>query len=358
MKKTDVSLKKKNSRQARIRGMYGSRYTDMYTSVRDAAASAAADLGRVNIISGSHEIVRGIIGDGSQEIVRGIIAGGGQEIVKGKRIRFKAVPKYEAGLFSRIYKKISLRILLFSAAFLFVVAAVVVLMTFNLKRTVVHGTDIYDQEEIESFITKGYLGRNTFVMALKYHNRAVKDIPFIDRIDVDITSPSTIRVNIKERPADGYVFYKSRYVYVSREGVIQAVSKDAVKKATQIKGVVLTHSKTGNRALAKNQYGLDISLELMKIMEKYGILAEAGCISVDEKSRLTVSFGDVKVQLGRSGYDEKMYKIQQILPNLKGRSGIINMTGLDDYSNLNIVLMPKPTSSEEDIQAGGAGANG
>lgn len=348
MKKTDVSQKKKNYRQKRVRGMYGSRYTDMYTSVRGAAASAAVDFGKIKIISGSQEIVRGIIADGRPEIVRGIIAGGGQEIVKGKRISFKAAPKYEDSLFSRIYKKISLQMLLSSAAVLFVFAAVFVLMTFNLKRVVVNGTDIYDQKEIESFITKGYLGRNTFIMALKYHNRAVKDIPFIDRIDIDITSPSSVRVNVKEKPTDGYVFYKSRYVYVSREGVIQAVSKDAVKKAAQIKGVVLTHSKTGNRALAKNQYGLEISLEMLRIMEKYGILEDAGCISVDEKNRITVTFGDVKVELGRSGYDEKLYKIQQILPDLKGRSGIIRMTGLDDYSNLNIVLMPETPSSEED----------
>lgn len=334
MKKTGISSGKKNIRQTRVRGMYGSRYSDMYSTVRETAAAAAVDFGKIKMVSGG------------QEIVKGIIAGGGQEIVKGKRIRFKAVPEYEAGIFSRIFKKMSLRFLLSSAAVLFVLAAVFVLMTFNLKKTTVYGTDMYSQDQIESFITGGYLGRNTFIMALKYHNRTVKDIPFIDRIDVDITSPSTVRVNIKEKPVDGFVFYKGKNVYVSKEGVIQTVSKTKVEKSTQIQGVVLTHSKTGSRALAKNQYGLDISLELMKIMEKYGIRQDADRISVDEKNRLTVTFGDVKVQLGRSGYDEKLYKIQQILPDLKGRSGIINMTGLNDYSNLNIVLMPEAAPSE------------
>ena len=81
--------------------------------------------------------------------------------------------------------------------------AAVILMFFNFETATVYGNTKYSQEQIESFITRGRLGDNTFVMALKYHNRKVEGIPFVDRIDIDIVSPSTVRVNIAEKPLDG-----------------------------------------------------------------------------------------------------------------------------------------------------------
>lgn len=225
------------------------------------------------------------------------------------------------------------------------VGAAVILMFFNFEKATIYGNTKYSQQQIESFITRGTLGENTFVMALKYHHRKVSDIPFVDRIDIDIVSPSTIRVNIIEKPTDGCIFYNGSNVYFSKEGIIQTVSGRKVENTTLVNGIVLTHANTGAMILAKNQLGLDLSLELMRAADKYGIKVDS--IDVDARNNLTFSIGDVKVRVGKTGYDNKMFKLHRIYPYLEGRSGVISMSGYKDTydSNYNIVLSPEETEA-------------
>ena len=257
-------------------------------------------------------------------------------VVSGRRIR---VGVQTPGRVRTLGRLITLRGVLLSMLALIISAAAVILMTFNFEKSVIYGNTKYSQEQIESFITRGHLGENTFVMALKFHNRKVRDIPFVDRIDIDIISPSTVRVNIKEKPLDGCIYYKKKNVYFSKEGMIETVSGRDIENVTRINGVVLTHSTEGKQVLAKNQLGLDLSLSLLREMDKYGIHADS--IEVDDRSAITAVFGDVRVKLGKSGFEQKMYKIHQILPDLAGRSGTIYMNLFEkNYADIDVVLTP------------------
>ena len=285
-------------------------------------------------------------------------------VVSGRRVRVESPEPVRTAVRSlgRLFTLRGILVMLVSALS---IAAVLILMLFNFESATVHGNTKYSQEQIESFIKRGYLGENTFVMALKYHHRTVKDIPFVDQIDIDIITPSTVRVNIKEKPTDCCVFYNGKNVYMSSDGMIQTVSGRAVEDTTMINGVVLTHSNTDTRALAKNQLGLNLSLELMRAAQKYGICPDS--IDVDEKSSLTVTFDQVKVLVGKTGYDQKMFKMHQILPYMEGRSGTISMiayTGLE-ATDSEIVLSPNMSEKEareavkaQETASGAAGNTG
>jgi len=210
-------------------------------------------------------------------------------------------------------------------------------MTFNFEKAVIYGNTKYSQKQIESFITRGRLGENTFVMALKFHHRTVTDIPFVDQIDIDIVSPSTVRVNIKEKPLDACVIREDDKVYFSKEGVVQTISGRSVENTTVVNGLDLKAPVTGSAVEADNQTGKALVLDLLRAMDRYGIHADS--IDVDKRNNLTASFGQVLVKLGKTGYDGKMYKIHQMATGLKDRSGVISMTGFD-YDGENIVLSP------------------
>ncbi len=268
-----------------------------------------------------------------------------RDIVKGHRVAVHAPSRP----LSIPAVRISPRGILLALLAMLTMAAAVILMFFNFETATVYGNTKYSQEQIESFITRGRLGDNTFVMALKYHNRKVEGIPFVDRIDIDIVSPSTVRVNIAEKPLDGCIYYGGQNVYFSKEGMIETVSGRVAEEATVINGVVLTHSNTGHQVLAQNQLGLDRSLEAMRVMEKYGIHADS--ITVDEKSSLTVTFGDVDVKIGKSGYDQKMFKLHQILPHMEGKKGEISMAAYEsDYADSEIVLSPKKETMKDILE--------
>lgn len=318
--KNTASIQNNNAMDIHMRGMYGSTVNEVDRGFRSRAH-------RVHTLkpTGAAKIHPGEAG-----------------VVSGRRIRV------EMPAIGRLFTLRGILLLLLS--FLSVSAAVI-LMLFNFETAAIYGNTKYSPEQIESFITRGNLGENTFVMALKYHHRKVTDIPFIDRIDIDLVSPSTVRVNITEKPTDGCISYKGNNVYISKEGLIETVSKRTVEDTTIISGVVLTHSNTGTQVLAKNQLGLDLSLELLRAADKYGIRADS--IDVDEKSNLTVMFNDVKVRLGKTGFDHKMFRMHQILPYMQGCSGTISMTGYESGygKESNIVLSPYMTEAEAEEAA-------
>lgn len=321
--KNTVSIQDNNAMDYKIRGMYGSTVNEVDRSFGSRAHRAHAL--KAKAVNGHTIIHPGEAG-----------------VVSGRRIRV------EMSSIGRLFTLRGILLLLFSVVS---VSAAVILMLFNFETAAIYGNTKYSPEQIESFITRGNLGENTFVMALKYHHRKVNDIPFIDQIDIDIVNPSTVRVNIIEKPTDGCISYKGNNVYFSKEGIIQTVSKRVVENTTIINGVVLTHSNTGAQVLAKNQLGLDLSLELIRQADNYGIRPNS--IDVDERSNLTAMFGDVKVLLGKTGFEHKMFRMHQILPYLEGRSGTISMTGFvsTHETDNNIVLSPYLTEAEAEEAA-------
>ena len=277
---------------------------------------------------------------------------------KGKKIRdVVQAPVFPLQGLLDLLGKITLRGCLLSLLALAAIALSVILMVFNLKKTVIYGNTKYSQEQIESFITRGRLGDNTFVMALKYHHRTVTDIPFIDQIDIDLVNASTVRVNIKEKEIAASIFHNGRNVYISRDGMIQTVSGRTAENTTMITGVTLTNPVMGEQIQAENQKGMSLALELLSALDKYGIHADS--IDIDEKNSLTASFGNVKVRAGKGGYDQKMFKLHQIVPYLEGRSGIISMTGYN-YNGENIVLYPfiRPEVTRAEAAVEAVKANG
>ena len=327
--KNAASIQKNSEMEMKVHGMYGSTANEVDRVFRRRVRSA-----------------RPLSGAGSAgSRTKAKIHPGEAGIVSGRRIRVETPDRPLLRSLKGILTLRGILLVLISGLF---VAAAVILMLFNFEYATIHGNTKYSQEQIESFITRGFLGENTFVMAVKYHHRKVTGIPFVDQIDIDIVNPSTIRVNITEKPTDGCIFYKGSNVYFSNDGIIQTVSGRTVEDTTVVNGVVLTHSETGARIQAKNQLGLDLTLELLRAADKYGIRADS--IDVDSKSNLTVTFGDVKVLVGKTGFDQKMYKMHQILPYLEGRSGIISMTGYEDDYNVetgNIVLSPFKSEESE-----------
>ena len=75
-------------------------------------------------------------------------------------------------------------------------------------RTVyVEGNVHYTQEEIQEMVMEGALGNNSLFLSMKYKNRGVENVPFVDAMDVSILAPDTIKITVYEKALAGYVKY-------------------------------------------------------------------------------------------------------------------------------------------------------
>ena len=69
---------------------------------------------------------------------------------------------------------------------------------YTVKNIVVDGNTHYTQDEIADMVITDKLCHNSIFLSMKYMNKSIEDVPFIEKIDVDIVSRDTVKINVFE----------------------------------------------------------------------------------------------------------------------------------------------------------------
>ncbi len=112
-----------------------------------------------------------------------------------------------------------------------------VLGTYTIQNVYVEGNIHYTREQIQDIVMDGPLGNNSLYLSLKYRNRGVEDIPFVDVMDVSILSPDTIKITVYEKALAGYVAYMDSYMYFDKDGYVVESSRVKTDGVPQITGL-------------------------------------------------------------------------------------------------------------------------
>ena len=91
--------------------------------------------------------------------------------------------------------------------------------TYQIKTVYVEGNVHYSEQEIKDIVMEGALGNNSLYLSLKYRNKGVEGIPFVDVMDVSVLSPDTIKIRVYEKTLTGYIKYLDTYMYLTRMGM-------------------------------------------------------------------------------------------------------------------------------------------
>ena len=217
-------------------------------------------------------------------------------------------------------------ILLLVLAGILLAAAITILIVYHVDNVYVQGNSHYTNDEIEEIVMKGPLGHNSLYLSLRYRDRAIEGVSFIDRIDVDIPDPHTVRIHVYEKALAGYIDYLGRNVYFDREGTVVEVSVTKTPGIPQVTGLNLDHIVLYEKLPVRNESVFKRILEITQLMTKYSITADK--IFFDSSDNMTLYFGKVRVQMGQDTYtDEKMSNLSHIIPVLEGKEGTIDLSG-------------------------------
>ena len=77
-------------------------------------------------------------------------------------------------------------------------AALVVVSVFRVQNVSVEGNVHYTSEEIEAMVLTDRLSYNSLYLSLKYRNKEIRDIPFIETMSVRVDSPDSITIRVYE----------------------------------------------------------------------------------------------------------------------------------------------------------------
>ncbi len=196
----------------------------------------------------------------------------------------------------------------------------------NYKVTTVHveGSVHYTNEEIREMVMGGRFGDNSLFLSLKYRDKGIEGIPFIEMMDVSIEAKDTIRITVYEKALAGYVRYLERYVYFDKDGIVVETSQEETAGIPQVTGLSFDHVILHEPLPVDKPELFDEILNITQQLAKYSLTADK--IYFDSAYEVTLYFGEVRIALGENvDIDEKIMKLQYLLPNLMGKSGILDM---------------------------------
>lgn len=198
------------------------------------------------------------------------------------------------------------------------------LIHYEVKNVIVEGNKHYSSKEIQDMIMTGYLGDNSLYLSLKYKNKEIEDIPFIETMDVIVKSNDTIKIMVYEKSLAGYVEYLGRYMYFDNDGVVIEAAKVPTKGIPQVTGLTFDHVVLYEKLPVENNSIFQDILTITKLLNKYDVICDA--IQFDTNYQVTLGYGTVKVNIGKlENLDEKLMQLPFILPSLEGECGTLDL---------------------------------
>ena len=193
----------------------------------------------------------------------------------------------------------------------------------------VSGNTHYTNDQIIDMVMDGKLSHNSIFLSLKYRNKSIENVPFIEKMDVDIISPDTIRINVYEKAVAGYISYLGRYMYFDRDGIVVESSLEPSNTVPEVMGLSFNYIIMHEKLPIENEKIFEEILDITQLLSKYSLSADR--IFFDSEYNVYLYFGTVEVSIGTRNYiDEKIIQLQYILPKLEGKTGILEMKDFDD----------------------------
>lgn len=228
----------------------------------------------------------------------------------------------------QFFMKNRIRILFILTCFILLCSGFIFLTSYyKVTEVEVTGNEHYSKEEIQEMIVKGGLSENSLFLALKYHNREISDVPFIESMSVEVVSSHSIKITVYEKALAGCVEYLGKYMYFDREGIVVESASETTPGIPQITGMSYGYIILYEKLPVENEEIFKEILSMTQLLEKYEI--DADKIHFDKAGNMTLYFGEAKVALGtKENIDQKVMQLSHILPELEGKSGVLHM---EDY---------------------------
>lgn len=221
-------------------------------------------------------------------------------------------------------------------AFFIALAAgyVYVIRNYTVTTVYVEGNIHYTNEEIIGMVMEGSYGNNSLLLSLRYKNKSIEGVPFIEKMDVSVENPHTIKIEVYEKALAGYVEYLERYMYFDKDGIIVESSKEKTAGIPQVTGLIFDHVVMYEPLPVEDASIFRSILSITQLVNKYSLSTDR--IYFGSDGSLMLYFGEVRASLGMGEYlEEKMMILQDILPKLSGQEGTLRMENYtEDTKNI------------------------
>ena len=213
-------------------------------------------------------------------------------------------------------------------------AILIVARVFTVDTVTIEGNTHYTNEEIYDMVLGDRWGHNSLYLSMKYKNKDIEGIPFIQTMNVHIVDPSTIKITVYEKAMAGFVEYMGRYFYFDKDGTVVESSDKRTTGIPQVMGLKFDHIILYEKLPVESDEIFKQILEITQLLAKYDV--EMDKVYFDSNYNMTLYFDEARIKVGGfDNIDEKIIRLKDILPELKGKKGVLR---LDNYSGKDSII--------------------
>ncbi|MBO7357724.1 MAG: FtsQ-type POTRA domain-containing protein [Lachnospiraceae bacterium] len=210
---------------------------------------------------------------------------------------------------------------------------------YTVKNVLVEGNIHYTDDEIKDLVIGEGLKGNSLYLSYIYKNKDVEDIPFVETMDVKVVSPDTVRITVYEKILAGYIEFLGQYIYFDKDGIVCEASHVKTLGIPEVIGVKFDYVVMHEVLPAEDKELFGKVLNITKLMEKYGVLADK--LYFAKNGDISLYIGDIVASLGNDeNIDIKIMNLPGILENLQGKAGVLRMEDYDENTK-RVSLEPK-----------------
>ncbi len=213
------------------------------------------------------------------------------------------------------------------------VAVFVVWKVFTVKEIVVEGNKLYSDKQIGQFIREDKYSWNSLYVLLKYRFLDVKEIPFIDSIEISLKNPHTVKVHVYEKAMLGSVYISAigQNAYFDKDGFVVETSQETIEDVPQVEGLSCDKVVLYEKLPLNDEKVLRSLLVTTQALKKNEVVPEK--IYFDEGGEISLSYGGIRVLLGGTdSLTQKILRLPYILPQLSGKTGTLHVENWTENS--------------------------
>lgn len=212
------------------------------------------------------------------------------------------------------------------------IGIIIFYFAFRITKINVVGCEYYTQEQIKNNLIVNEFDKNSLFLFLKHKYFDKTEIPFVQKIDIELINGNSVDINVYEKTMIGCIEYMGQILYFDKDGVIVESSKRKIDYVPYIVGLKYDKLVLHEKIETPQDKLLVTILNLTQLIRQYELPIDK--ISFSPNNEVTLISMDIRILLGKHDlYDEQMANLKNILSKSKGLKGILDMSGFTEEYN-------------------------
>ena len=209
-----------------------------------------------------------------------------------------------------------------------ILVAGIFLLTY-VQKIDVTGTQFCSEEEVIQVITDDPYTMNSLYTFWKYKTGGYKFPACVEDVTMEFKAPWELKVTVKEKEIAGCILSGQEYVYFSEDRTVIFKGSEMLEHIPVVEGLDVGEVRQRERLQIENEKVFSYIINISDEIEKNKLYPDR---IVWEEDSMNLYFSEIRVQLGKTNFDEKLIQLPPILAELEGQTGILHLEHFSDVS--------------------------